>query len=79
MEKQYCDGKEIVSACSWCAKEGVQTYLKDGQKITDELDLWDIEDKLDRDIAVISHTICSKCAEALYPDMCHDDNLTLLK
>lgn len=72
MEKQYCDGKEIVKKCAWCAKDGVETYLEDGKRITDELDLWDIEDKLSRDVAVISHTICSKCAEALYPDYCHE-------
>lgn len=78
MEKQFMNGKEIVSKCSWCEQEGVETYMKDGEKITDELDLWDIEDKLDRDIAVISHGCCKKCLEALYPDMCHDDSFQVL-
>jgi hypothetical protein len=79
-EKQYCDGKEIIRACAWCSKEGVQTYMDEtNQRITDMLDLWEIEDKLEQDIAVLSHGICSSCLDALPQTMCHDDNLTLLK
>jgi hypothetical protein len=72
MEKRYCDNKEIISKCSWCEKKGVETYLNKGVRITDSLDLWDIEDKLERDIAVISHGICTECLLALYPDYCHE-------
>ena len=62
---EHLNGKEIVSVCSWCEKDGVQTYLKDGQRITDELDLWDIEDKIEKDIAGLSHGFCENCLEII--------------
>lgn len=75
MEKRYLEGKEIISKCSWCEKKGAETYTNDGKIITDLLDIWEIEEKLQQDIAIISHSICSSCMETLYPDMCKDDGL----
>lgn len=78
MEKQYMNGKEIVSKCSWCEQEGRTTYLNGGKPITDYNDIWDIEDKLILGIAILSHGMCLDCLERIYPEMANDDSLQLL-
>jgi hypothetical protein len=75
MEKQYCEGKEIIRACANCKE-----WLGEGQELLqDELEAIDREYKVLANIAVISHSICSSCERLLYPDFCFDDNLTHLK
>jgi hypothetical protein len=78
METKYLDGKLVVSQCSWCEKDGKTTYTEEGKPITDYFKIWEIEDKLEKDIAVISNGICKDCLKALYPSMCKDDDLHLL-
>lgn len=63
MEKY--EGKDILRKCAWC-KDWLEDYEKPDEQV-------------EQNIAVISHGCCEKCLETLYPDMCKDDNLTLLK
>jgi hypothetical protein len=74
-EKKYTgDGKELISKCRGCEVQGVETFMDQfNKRIMDVLYLWEIEDKLQQDIAVITHGICADCIKAIYPDMCHDD------
>lgn len=60
--------KEIINQCSWC-----KDYVQDGKPVNDVEKLWEIEDKLEQDIAILSHGICKKCLIEAFPDYCHED------
>ena len=67
MDKKFMGDKEIISRCSNCPD-----FLSGNEIIKTESELVEISEKLDNDLAVISHGICNSCLLELYPDYFHE-------
>lgn len=68
------NGKELIGKCLYCKK-----FTDENKQVIDDiLDIVDLEEKIRKDIAIISHSVCVGCIKLLEADMCHDDSFQIL-